>query len=439
MPEKIQMIALSPTMETGTIAKWRKKEGDAVASGDVICEVETDKATMDYESSVEGTLLKIILPAGGQAKVGDLIAIVGKPGEDISAMLADAGPARPAAAAAPAARAAAAPQAPAARPVGPAVAAQAAVPAQAGPAQAAPQNAAEDRGGGARIKSSPLARRLAAEKGVDLRALRGSGPEGRIVKRDLDAAPAGARLAQGAPRQAPAPLQPGAGDEVVPVTRMRKIIAQRLSDSMYTAPHYYLTVAVGMDELFESRTRMNAGRQKKLSMNAFLMAIAGRALARHPLVNSSWNGDSLLRHSSADIGLAVALPEGLITPVVRDCGRKGIVAIDAELSDLVERARAGKLVPQEYAGATFTISNLGMSGIDEFTAIINPPGSAILAVGAARKEPVVDDSGGTDAIVVRQRMRITLSCDHRVIDGAVGAAFLRELADMLEDPVLALV
>ena len=423
MPEKIQMIALSPTMETGTIAKWRKKEGDAVASGDVICEVETDKATMDYESSVEGTLLKIILPAGGQAKVGDLIAIVGKPGEDISAMLADAGPARP---------------------VGPAVAAQAAVPAQAGPAQAGPaqavpQNAAEDRGGGARIKSSPLARRLAAEKGVDLRALRGSGPEGRIVKRDLDAAPAGARLAQGAPRQAPAPLQPGAGDEVVPVTRMRKIIAQRLSDSMYTAPHYYLTVAVGMDELFESRTRMNAGRQKKLSMNAFLMAIAGRALARHPLVNSSWNGDSLLRHSSADIGLAVALPEGLITPVVRDCGRKGIVAIDAELSDLVERARAGKLVPQEYAGATFTISNLGMSGIDEFTAIINPPGSAILAVGAARKEPVVDDSGGTDAIVVRQRMRITLSCDHRVIDGAVGAAFLRELADMLEDPVLALV
>ena len=423
MPEKIQMIALSPTMETGTIAKWRKKEGDAVASGDVICEVETDKATMDYESSVEGTLLKIILPAGGQAKVGDLIAIVGKPGEDISAMLADAGPARP---------------------VGPAVAAQAAVPAQAGPAQAGPaqavpQNAAEDRGGGARIKSSPLARRLAAEKGVDLRALRGSGPEGRIVKRDLDAAPAGARLAQGAPRQAPAPLQPGAGDEVVPVTRMRKIIAQRLSDSMYTAPHYYLTVAVGMDELFESRTRMNAGREKKLSMNAFLMAIAGRALARHPLVNSSWNGDSLLRHSSADIGLAVALPEGLITPVVRDCGRKGIVAIDAELSDLVERARAGKLVPQEYAGATFTISNLGMSGIDEFTAIINPPGSAILAVGAARKEAVVDDSGGTDAIVVRQRMRITLSCDHRVIDGAVGAAFLRELADMLEDPVLALV
>ena len=418
MPEKILMIALSPTMETGTLAKWRKKEGDTVANGDVICEVETDKATMDYESTAEGTLLKIILPEGGQAKVGDLIAIVGKPGEDISAMLADGG--APTKAAVPAA-----PRAPAARP-----AASGATPPVATPAT---QPVPAPRGG--RIKSSPLARRLAAEKGVDLRALRGSGPEGRIVKRDLDALPAGGG-AQAAPRQAPLPLQPGAGDEVVPVTRMRKIIAQRLSDSMYTAPHYYLTVAVGVDELLASRTRMNTGRQKKLSMNAFLMAIAGRALARHPAVNTSWNGDSLIRHSSADIGLAVALPEGLITPVVRDCGRKGIVAIDAELSDLVDRARAGKLAPQEYAGATFTISNLGMSGIDEFTAIINPPGSAILAVGAARKEAVVGDN---DAIVVRQRMRITLSCDHRVIDGAVGAAFLRELADMLEDPVLALV
>jgi pyruvate dehydrogenase E2 component (dihydrolipoamide acetyltransferase) len=436
MPEKIQMIALSPTMETGTIAKWRKKEGDTVASGDVICEVETDKATMDYESSVEGTLLKIILPEGGQAKVGDLIAIVGKPGEDISAMLADGAGAPPKAAAprAPAATAAARPSAPAA--------AASAAPA---PASAAGAPNAADSGSGGRIKSSPLARRLAAEKGVDLHALRGSGPEGRIVKRDLDAVPAGGGLnaaeyrgggAQATPRPAAAPLQPGVGDEVVPLTRMRKIIAQRLSDSMYTAPHYYLTVAVGMDELLASRTRMNGGRQKKLSMNAFLMAIAGRALARHPAVNTSWNGDSLIRHSSADIGLAVALPEGLITPVVRDCGRKGIVAIDTELSDMVDRARAGKLAPQEYAGATFTISNLGMSGIDEFTAIINPPGSAILAVGAARKEAVVEDN---DAIVVRQRMRITLSCDHRVIDGAVGAAFLRELADMLEDPVLALV
>jgi pyruvate dehydrogenase E2 component (dihydrolipoamide acetyltransferase) len=404
MPEKVLMIALSPTMETGTLARWRKKEGDAVASGDVLCEVETDKATMDYEASVEGTLLKIVLPEGGQAKVGDTIAIVGKPGEDISALLAD----RPAAASrpAPAAKAPIPPKAP-----GASVAAAAVT---------------------GRVKTSPLARRIAAQKGIDIRSLRGSGPEGRIVKRDVEAAPASAGPAA---RPVSAPVQPGPGDEVVPLSRMRQVIAKRLSDSMYTAPHYYLTVAVTVDELFAARARLNEARENKLSINAFLMAIAGRALARHPAVNSTWNGDTLLRHASADIGLAVALPEGLITPVVRDCGRRSIRAIDAELADLVEKARAAKLTPEQYTGATFTISNLGMAGIDEFTAIINPPGSAILAVGAARREPVVEDG---DAIVVRQRMRLTLSCDHRVVDGAVGAAFLRDLADMLEKPLLAL-
>jgi pyruvate dehydrogenase E2 component (dihydrolipoamide acetyltransferase) len=418
MPEKVLMIALSPTMETGTLARWRKKEGDVVASGDVLCEVETDKATMDYESSSEGTLLKILLPEGGQARVGDVIAVIGKPGEDISGLLAEKGPAAaaPAPAAAKAAPAAArAPAAPAKQPL-----------------------AAEQRPTG-RIKSSPLARKLAAQRGVDIASLRGSGPEGRIVKRDLEGLPAAGRTGSGGPGSAqapaPAPLQPAPGDQVVPLSQMRKIIARRLSESMYSAPHYYLTVAVGMDELLASRTRLNAGREKKLSVNAFLMALAGRTLARHPQVNSSWNGDSYLRHATADIGLAVAMPEGLITPVVRDCGRKGIAAIDAELVDLISRARAGKLAPAEYSGATFTISNLGMSGIDEFTAIINPPGSAILAVGAVRKEAVVEKD---DAIVVRQRMRVTLSCDHRVIDGAVGAAFLRELADMLENPMLAL-
>ncbi len=221
----------------------------------------------------------------------------------------------------------------------------------------------------------------------------------------------------------------------MPVSRMRQIIAKRLAESKFSAPHFYLTVAVGMDRLLESRTRMNEGREKKLSVNAFLMAITGRVLARHPQVNSTWNGDTLLVHANADVGLAVALPDGLMTPVVRDCGRKGIVAIDAELADLVARARTGKLAPEEYTGATFTISSLGTAGIDEFTAIINPPGSAILAVGAVRKEPVVEEG---DVIVVRQRMRVTLSCDHRVIDGAVGAAFLRELADALENPLLAL-
>jgi pyruvate dehydrogenase E2 component (dihydrolipoamide acetyltransferase) len=216
---------------------------------------------------------------------------------------------------------------------------------------------------------------------------------------------------------------------------MRRIIASRLSESMRAAPHYFLTVSIGMDPLIEARASLNVGRERKIGLNAFLLAVTGRLLARHPQVNSSWNGDTILRHSTADIGLAVALPEGLITPVVRDCGRKAVLAIDEELANLVERAREGKLAPAEYAGATFTISSLGSAGIDEFTAIINPPGSAILAIGAIRKEPVVDEG---DVVVVRQRMRATLSCDHRVIDGAVGAAFLRELADMLENPVLAL-
>jgi pyruvate dehydrogenase E2 component (dihydrolipoamide acetyltransferase) len=443
MPEKILMTALSPTMETGTLARWRKKEGDTVSNGDVLCEVETDKATMDYESTSEGTLLKILLTEGGQAKVGDPIAIIGKPGEDIAGLVAEAGAAAlataPAAAGrAPALTSAAKPAVPASAP------ARAAVPA------AAPGAKAADRAG--RLRSSPLARRLAAEKGVDLSALRGSGPGGRIVQRDLGqalagvagsaigsaqgragaAGPAGSR-APGAPA-APA-WQPGPGDEVVPVSRMRAVIARRLSQSMYTAPHFYLTVAVDMEELLAARTSINAGREKKASLNAFLMAIAGRALARHPQILVTWNGDTVIRRSSADIGLAVALPDGLVTPLVRDCGRKGIISIDAELAGLIERARAGKLAPQEYEGATFTISNLGAAGIDEFTAIINPPGSAILAVGAVKKEAVVGDG---DAVVVRQRMRITLSCDHRVIDGAVGAAFLRELADMLENPLLAL-
>jgi pyruvate dehydrogenase E2 component (dihydrolipoamide acetyltransferase) len=421
MSEKILMIALSPTMETGTLARWRKKEGDTIASGDVLCEVETDKATMDYESTAEGTLLKILLPEGGQAKVGDVIAIVGKPGEDIAGIMAGLG-SGPAAEHAKARAGAAAHPAQALNPV--------TAPTMAASAQNASPKAAAASG---RIKSSPLARKVAAQRGVDLGSLRGTGPDGRIVVRDLQALPSAFPHEQAGAQ--PAPLQPAAGDVVVPISRMRKIIAKRLTESMYSAPHFYLTVAVGMDDLLGSRAKMNAGRQKKLTVNAFLMAVAGRTLARHQQVNSTWNGDTFLRHASADIGLAVALTDGLITPVVRDCGRKGIVAIDAELGDLVERARAGKLAPEEYAGATFTISNLGMSGIDEFTAIINPPGSAILAVGAVRKEVVVAEN---DAMVVRQRMRVTLSCDHRVIDGAVGAAFLRELADMLENPLLAL-
>ena len=233
-------------------------------------------------------------------------------------------------------------------------------------------------------------------------------------------------------------LEPGPGDEVLPLSGMRKAIAQRLAESMFSAPHFYLTVTVEADELLAFRGRLNEGREKKVSFNAILMALAGRALARHPRVNSSWNGQSIIHRRGVDIGLAVALPDGLITPVVRDCGRKGVLAIDAEIAELVGRARAGKLLPAEYEGATFTISNLGSFGIEEFTAIINPPASAILAVGAVRKEPVILTRPDGDHVAARQLMRMTLSCDHRVIDGAVGAAFLRDLADTLENPALGL-
>ena len=392
MAEKVLMIALSPTMETGTVVRWRKKEGEPVKSGDVICEVETDKATMDYEASNEGTLLKIVLAEGGQAKVGDLIAVLGSPGEDISGLLG-----APAQALNP--------------PAPPAI-------------LSAPRTQSIPQSG--RTRSSPLARKLAEDRGIDLRAVAGSGPGGRIVRRDVEA-----------PSAAPA-FEAGPGDEVIAVSGMRKIIAKRLSESMFSAPHYYLTVSVTADELLGMRAKLNEGREKKVALNAILFALAGRALARHPRVNSAWNGETIVRRGSADIGLAVALPDGLVTPVVRDCGRKGILAIDAELADLIARARAGKLAPSEYAGAGFTISNLGSFGIDEFTAIINPPGSAILAVGAARKEPVVESGDGGESIVVRQRMKMTLSCDHRVIDGAVGAAFLRDLADIVENPALGL-
>jgi pyruvate dehydrogenase E2 component (dihydrolipoamide acetyltransferase) len=425
--EKVLMIALSPTMETGTVARWRKKEGDPVRSGDVICEVETDKATMDYEAVADGTLLKIVLPEGGQAKVGDLIAVVGAPGEDISALLGQPQPSPkpPAAAAAPAA------------PAGPS-AAPSPQPRTSAPGRAFPSG---------KVRSSPLARRLADERGIDIQAVAGTGPAGRIVKRDIDGAVP-------APRAVGPDSQPGPGDEVTPLSGMRRVIAQRLSESMFSAPHFYLTVAVEADELLAFRARLNEGRYggppqgryggppegrgRKISFNAILMGLAGRVLVRHPRVNSSWSSRGIIGRAAADIGLAVALPDGLVTPVVRDCGRKGIVGIDAELADLVDRSRAGRLKPSEYEGATFTISNLGSFGIDEFTAIINPPGSAILAVGAARKEPVILTREDGDHVAARQRMRLTLSCDHRVIDGAVGAAFLRELADTLENPTLGL-
>jgi pyruvate dehydrogenase E2 component (dihydrolipoamide acetyltransferase) len=407
MAEKVLMLALSPTMETGTIAKWSKQEGETVASGDVICEVETDKAVMDYESMQEGTLLKIVLPEGGAAEVGDTIAIIGEEGEDIAALLEERLPKPPK-------QSQEKPKETPATEEAPQTAQQ--------ESAAAPPSASTDK-----IKASPLAKAMANDAGLELSAITGSGPGGRIIKRDIEQA-----MQQPARAQAPVQMIASAEDETIPVSQKRKIIAQRLAESKYSAPHYYLKVRVNMDTLLQARKTLNARSAQKVSMNAFLIKFVAEALRRHPMVNSTWQAETILKHGHIDIGLAVAQPDGLITPVVRDCAVKGILAIDEDLQDLIQKAQNNRLQPDEYTNATFTISNLGSFGIQEFTAIINPPGSAILAVGEIRREPVV---GEEDELFIHSLMTLTLSCDHRVIDGVIGAAFLKTLKDMLEDPI----
>ena len=445
MAEKLWMLALSPTMEKGVITRWLKQEGDSVTSGDVLCEVETDKAVMDYESPATGVVLKHVLPEGTSASVGDLIAIVGKPGEDISALISGGGSA---------------------------VEAKAEETKQEEPVAAVAEAVSSDDTASAPaeipsgfIRSTPLARKLAELNGLTLASIAGSGPLGRIIKADVEKAMASGRPtteATGAVEKAgesqkaradvraahvgqpvpaatatPATILPAQSpqDISIPVSGKRRIIAQRLSESMFTAPHYYLKLRVEMDELLKSRERINTRSDVKVSINALLIKFAAEALKRHPMVRASWHGDTIVQHGRIDIGLAVAQKDGLITPVVRDCGNKGLIEIEQSLKDLVQRARDNALKPEEYTGATFTISSLGSFGSEEFTAIINPPGSAILAVGEIWKEPVVQPD---DSLKVRSVMRLTLSCDHRVIDGAVGASFLSDLRGMLEDPVRAL-
>lgn len=406
MAEKVLMVALSPTMERGTIANWIKNEGDRVASGDILCEVETDKATMEYESMQEGVLLKILVPPGKDAGVGEAIAILGQPGEDISALL------QPAVATV------------ATKP------AEKSAPAEPKPAQATTIQMPESGTEGGRIKASPLARKLATEAGLPIQTMVGTGPGGRIIKRDVEKTLQ--IQASGGVTPVPSSTAVPGVDEVVRVSQKRRIIAQRLAESKFSAPHYYLRLSVAMDAIMAARAALNAASQQKISLNAFMIKFVAAALQRHPMVNATWNGETITRYSRIDIGLAVAQPDGLITPVVRNCAQKGIVAIDGELKVLIERALANKLTPEEYSSATFTISNLGSFGIEEFTAIINPPGSAILALGEIKKEPVV---GPDDQIQIQSRMRMTLSCDHRIVDGAIGAAFLKDLKDMMENPI----
>lgn len=446
MAEAIVMIALSPTMRDGVIAEWIANEGQAVKPGDALCEVETDKATMPYESPAAGTVLKIVKAAGQSATVGEIIAVLGKPGEDWEAVVASAA----AAAEKPAAATPTDASLPALGPIEPTAAVSAEPPIAASVASSAPIILTPSSSAGAAPSSpagvppsSPLARRLARNGGVDLRTLRGSGPRGRVVARDVTAhAAAGSDTMNADAPKAAAPagasvVRPSSGlrDERVPLSRMRSVIAKRLGDSYSEAPHYFVRAVVDMERLFELRAAINEGRDKPIGLNAFVLKLAATALERHPRINASWEGDAIRYRPAADIGLAVSLDAGLVTPVVRACERKGVEAIDAELADLVTRARSGSLKPEEYADSSFTISNLGQYGVEEFTAIINPPGSAILALGAVSKEAVVRG----DAIVARRTMRVTLSSDHRVIDGAVAAAFVAELKALLEEPAKALV
>ncbi len=469
MAEKVLMLALSPTMEQGTIVKWNKKVGDTVETGDVICEVETDKATMDYEAVQEGTLLKILVGEGEQTAVGQPIAVIGEEGEDVSGIEAEAPAEEPAkepkpgteaqqleeGEPAPAELMTGKERKPEEKRLSPTEeqAERQAASAQAKPAsgeagEKAREETAQAAGGSHReasefrapvppgqVKASPLARRIARERGIDLGRVEGSGPNGRVVRSDVESYRPAERPSAGATGPATGGAAAPAEDREIPVSGKRKVIAQRLAESMYTAPHYYLRTSAFMEEVLEARRRLNERAKEKISLNGFLMKLSAQALARHPMINSSWQGDRIIVRGSIDIGLAVALEDGLITPIVRDCGRKGIIRIDSEVRDLIGRARENRLKPEEYQGATFTISNLGMFGIEEFTAIINPPGSAILALGETRKEPVV---GEDDELEIRQLMRMTLSCDHRVIDGAMGAQFLATLKGMIEHPMEAL-
>jgi pyruvate dehydrogenase E2 component (dihydrolipoamide acetyltransferase) len=422
----IRMPLLSDTMTEGKIVQWNKKVGDKVKSDDSLADVETDKATMEVVGYTDGTLLHIGVREGEAAKVNSVIAIIGKEGTDISGLLASLdAPAAPASAA----------------PVAAAPAAAAPAPAAATAAAPAAAVSSEDNG---RLKASPLARKLAAEKGIDIRKVAGSGDGGRIVRRDVDgfvpaaaAAPTAAPVAA-APAAASAPTAVVTGQEGyvdTPNTQMRKVIARRLSESLYSAPHFFLTMEITMDNAMVARAQMNEVSPVKISFQDMLIKASAMALRKHPAVNSSWMGDFIRTYSHVHIGSAIALPDGLIVPVVRFADQKSLSQIAADAKELYDKARQKKIQPNEFSGNTFTISNLGMMDIDEFTAIINPPDSAILAVGRI-SEKVVRKGDGFGVINV---MKVTLSCDHRSVDGAVGAAFLQTLKKYMENPVTMLV
>ena len=454
MPTNILMPALSPTMEKGNLARWLKKEGDTVKSGDVIAEIETDKATMEYEAVDEGTLAKIVVPEGTQdVAVNSVIAVLAGEGEDVKAA---AGAAKAAPVKAPEKKTQAPPAPPPRQQIS-------APPAQKPSSATASEKAPPKPPGetpqvahGNRIFSSPLARRLAKEAGIDLIRVQGSGPHGRVVARDIDAAKSGKGLrapAAGGPQGVT--IAPAMSDQqvlslyepdsyaLVPHDGMRRTIAQRLTASVQTVPHFYLTMDCDIGKLLAAREEINAAAPKdkdgkpayKLSVNDFVIKALALALQRIPDANVSWTEGGMLRHKHSDIGVAVALPGGLITPIIRNAGSKSLSAISNEMRDLAVRARARKLRPQEYQGGTSSVSNLGMYGIKDFTAVINPPQSTILAVGAA-EERAVARKGKIEAAHI---MSVTLSCDHRSVDGALGAELIGAFKTLIENPVMMVV
>ncbi|MDO9375271.1 MAG: pyruvate dehydrogenase complex dihydrolipoamide acetyltransferase [Ferruginibacter sp.] len=421
--KEIRMPLLSDTMTEGKIVAWNKKVGDQVKSDDVLADVETDKATMEVVGYEEGTLLYIGVEAGSAAKINEIIAIVGKAGTDVSAYVAAEKSGANTGTAAPAAEKTEA--------------------ADAAPAQADSAPAPEAAASNGRVKASPLAKKLASDKGIDLSKVSGTGDNGRITKKDIDSyVPAAAPAAQPA-KAAAAPAAKAAAFTAIgqesftdtPLTQMRKVIARRLGESKFSAPHFYLTMEINMDQAMSSRAAMNEVSPVKISFNDMIIKAAAMALRQHPDVNSSWMGDFIRHNQHIHIGSALALPEGLIVPVIRFADQKSLSQIAADAKELYGKAKDKKLQPAEFSGNTFTISNLGMMDIEEFTAIINPPDSAILAVGAI-KEKVVKKGDGFGVVNI---MKLTLSCDHRSVDGAVGAAFLQTLKKFLENPVTMLV
>jgi pyruvate dehydrogenase E2 component (dihydrolipoamide acetyltransferase) len=435
MATQVIMPKLSPTMEEGQLSRWLKKEGDKVSMGEPLAEIDTDKATMEMQALGNGVLRKILIQEGESAPLGQLIAIIGEPDEDISALASRAAPVAKPTATAPAPQEETAPDTKA--PAAEAVSGNGKEPAQ-------PQAAASGR-----LIVSPLAARMAAESGIDLRSIAGSGPGGRIIKRDVEGLMAGQpakgpttqpgqthlRAVENLPVQKSATAAASAYRDQ-PASEMRRTIAKRLVTSLGPVPHFFLTTEIEMDRAAEMRKGINElDPGLKISVNDIIIKVAAAALMQNPQVNASFQDKIVRYYEQADIGVAVAIDEGLITPIVRAADQKSLSEIASEVRDLAERARQRKLKPEEYLGATFSVSNLGMFGVDEFTAIINPPEAAILAVGAMTPKPVVRNN----EIVIRQMMRVTMSCDHRVVDGATGAKFLQTFKKILENPLFLVV